>query len=138
MLKLQLLSIRKVCNGEIQVLPLVREEDEKMKIKVLMKRPDSHWYVTNVSNTLKNLQNLVGGYIETVTLLTPQAGRKGPVIICNEEGKLRGLPYNCTIFGEDFVGTILIAGVDGEEFGDLTDEQVKTLKPMLDNLRAMK
>ena len=98
-----------------------------MKIKVLMKRPDSHWYVTNVSNTLKNLQNLVGGYIETVTLLTPQAGRKGPVIICNEEGKLIGLPYNCRFFGEDFVGTILIAGVDGEEFADLTAQELEFL-----------
>ena len=108
-----------------------------MKIKVLMKRPDSGWYVTNVSNTLKNLQNLVDGYIETVTFAIDTPENK-LVIICNEEGKLKRLPYNCTIFGEDFVGTILIAGVDGEEFVDLTDDQVKTLKPMLDNLRVMR
>lgn len=108
-----------------------------MKIKVLMKRPDSGWYVTNVSNTLKNLQNIVGGYIETVTFCIDTPDNK-VLIICNEEGKLLGLPYNCTIFGEDFVGTILIAGVDGEDFGALTDEQVKTLKPRLNNLRAMK
>jgi len=96
------------------------------RIKVLMKRPDSGWYVTNVSNTLRNLQNLVGGYIETVTL-----AKDGPVLICNEEGKLRGLPFNCRICGEDFVGTILIAGVDGEEFSDLSDDMIKVLLPAL-------
>lgn len=38
------------------------------KIRVLMKRPDSDWYVTNISDTLENLQNTVDGYIETVTI----------------------------------------------------------------------
>jgi len=41
------------------------------------------------------------------------------VIICNEEGRLIGLPHCCTICGIDFVGTIVIAGVEGEEFADL-------------------
>ena len=38
------------------------------------------------------------------------------VIICNEEGRLRGLQHNCRIFFLDFVGPILIAGVDEDEF----------------------
>ena len=40
-------------------------------------------------------------------------------MICNEEGKLLDLPYNCMIAGEYFVGTILIAGEDGDEFDDV-------------------
>lgn len=44
------------------------------------------------------LQDIVDGYIETVrTMLMPYwAQEKGvtPVLIINEEGKLRGLPYN--------------------------------------------
>lgn len=108
-----------------------------MVIKCIAKRPDSKFYVTNVSDTLKNLQNFVGGYIEAVTFAIDTPENRF-AIICNEEGKLRGLPYNCTIFGEDFVGDILIVGIDGEDFAGLTDEQVKTLKPMLDKLRAMK
>ena len=108
-----------------------------MVIKCIAKRPDSKFYVTNVSNTLKNLQNFVGGYIEAVTFAIDTPENKF-AIICNEEGKIRNLPYNFTIFGEDFVGDILIVGVDGEEFAELTDDQVKTLKPMLDNLRSMK
>ena len=47
---------------------------------------------------LKDLQDIVEGYIETVgTMLAPGwAQEKGvtPVLIINEEGKIRGLPYN--------------------------------------------
>ena len=66
-----------------------------------------------VRRTLEELQATVGGYIETVTIATDA------VIICNEEGRLQGLPHNCRIFGVDFVGPILIAGVDEDEFSDL-------------------
>lgn len=37
-------------------------------------------------------------------------------IVCNEEGKIHGLPYNCAICGETFVGTILLVGVRGDTF----------------------
>ncbi|MBQ7145994.1 MAG: DUF3846 domain-containing protein [Lachnospiraceae bacterium] len=73
----------------------------EIKIRAIAKRPDSGWYVTNVANNLPNLQKWVGGYIETVTLFHDL------VIVCNEEGLLQGLPYNCTICGLKFVGDIL-------------------------------
>lgn len=83
------------------------------KIKVIIKRPDEPvGHVTTIAPTLENLQKLVDGYIETVTIGTV-------VIICNEEGRIRGLPYNCTVFGRGFVGTIVIAGTDGDEFGSV-------------------
>jgi len=82
------------------------------KIKVLAKRPDSNWYVTYLSNNLHNLQNFVDGYIETVTL-TPNT-----VLVCNEEGRLLNLPYNCTIDGIRFYGNVFVCGVDGDEFSD--------------------
>ena len=84
-----------------------------MKISVLIKDPGKRPRHVHIENSLKNLQTTVGGYIETVTLATDA------VIICNEEGRLRGLPYCCTICGVDFVGTVVIAGVAGEEFADL-------------------
>lgn len=74
------------------------------------RKPPKHVWITN---SLKNLQAYVGGYIETVTLA------EDLVIICNEEGRLLGLPYNCNICGVDFVGDIIIARVQGEEFADL-------------------
>lgn len=84
-----------------------------MKISVLSKRPGELPRHVRVENNLKNLQNYVGGYIETVTLVTDCA------VICNEEGRLMEMPYNCTIAGVDFVGPIPICGVAGEEFADL-------------------
>lgn len=76
-----------------------------------------------VPNDLHTLQDLVGGYIETVT-----AGvDPGVVLIANEEGVIRmDMEYNCVIRCKDasggfdcpFYGPILMVGVDGEEFAD--------------------
>ena len=83
------------------------------KIRVIIKRPDEiYGHVTNISDTLENLQNTVEGYIETVTI-------GDLVIICNEEGRLMNLPYNCRINNVDFVGTIIAAGINGDEFSDV-------------------
>ncbi len=87
-----------------------------MKISVLIKEPGKKPRHVNIENSLKNLQNTVGGYLETVTLADDC------VVICNEEGRIQGLPYCCTIAGVDFVGTVVIAGVAGEEFADLPGE----------------
>lgn len=83
------------------------------KIKVLIKEPWKNPRSVNISNSLENLQKTVGGYIETVSLC------KDLVVICNEEGRLKRLPWCCRISGVDFVGTIILCGIDGEEFGDI-------------------
>ena len=83
------------------------------KIRAIMKRPDEEFgHVTNISPSLKNLQRTVGGHIETVTLA------EDFVIICNEEGRIKGLPYNCEIAGIDFLGDIICLGIKGDEFAD--------------------
>lgn len=83
------------------------------KIKVIIKRPDEKYgHVTAISYTLKNLQNTVDGYIETLTL-------PGFTIICNEEGILLGLEENCKVYGFTFFGTIIAAGVKGDDFDDV-------------------
>lgn len=51
-------------------------------------------------------------------------------ILCDEEGRLKGKPYNTTVCGVPFVGTILIVGTSGEEFADLTEEQERALRDM--------
>lgn len=85
----------------------------KEVIQVLVKHPGVRPFLCTVPNDLEPLQKLVGGYIETVTISTDL------VVICNEEGRLMGLPYNCTIMGTSFVGTIIIAGREGCEFDDV-------------------
>ena len=90
------------------------------KIRAIIKRtgePVGH--MTDISNTLENLQNIVGGYIETVTC------PNGVVIICNEEGLMNMLPVNCTVFPRDWsarvtlVGDIIVVGSKGDEFADV-------------------
>ena len=71
-------------------------------MRVIYKAPGCVPEPRDIPNTLEELQATVGGYIETVTIASDA------VIICNEEGRLQGLPHNCRIFG-----------VDEDEFSDL-------------------
>lgn len=87
------------------------------KISALSKRPGEPPRHVWVSNNLEALQKAVEGYIEAITV--SRGDGRDLVIICNEEGKIRNMEYNATICGEDFVGPILIVGVDGEDFADL-------------------
>ncbi len=88
----------------------------KEYIEVLIKTPGSNMMrQARIKNDLNTMQDIVGGYIETVTAL------EDLVCICNEEGRIRGLPYNMCWLGIDLVGTVIFAGVDGDEFGDLPD-----------------
>lgn len=83
------------------------------KISVLIKEPGRNPRHVNISDTLENLQKTVGGYIETVTICSDL------VVICDEEGRLKGNEHCCEIGGVQFVGTVILAGVDGDEFADL-------------------
>ena len=82
-------------------------------MKAIRKKPGAQPEIIEVDNTLAALQTEVGGYIEVITL------PYGAALICNEEGRLRGLPYNCCVFGTSFVGTVLIVGTKGEKFCDV-------------------
>ena len=88
------------------------------KLRAIVKRTDEPYgHVCNISGSLKNLQKIVGGHIETVPV-----GSKH-VLIVNEEGKLRSLPFNFLMGRYDtIVGDTIVLGVQGEEFTDATLE----------------
>ena len=96
-------------------------------IKVIIKHPGCIPYINWIPNELSALQDIVGGYIEVVNLTSDVC------IICNEEGKLLDLDPNVKICGELFVGTIIIAGVDGEDFANVpaTWSTMRTAMPFL-------
>lgn len=88
------------------------------RIKVVIFEPGKAGRVDYIPNKLKNMQRVVGGHIESVHLT------RDMVIICNEEGRLKGLPENR--FG--ICGTFFVAGDDGgEDFVSLSREQVEIL-----------
>ena len=90
-------------------------------MKVIIKRPcDQFGEEATIPNTLKALQEAVGGYIET----TPTC-LSGLVMVVNEEGKLMGLPFNNTATDlarglyESIVGNAVIMEVKGSELAPL-------------------
>ena len=95
-------------------------------MKVLYKRPGMPPEVMEVENELKPLQNLVGGYIETVRL-------DDIVIIVNEEGKNIGLPANFYVEAIDdvIVGPAVFCRIDGDEFTDIGDNDIKWIRHRL-------
>ena len=83
----------------------------KGTIRILKKLPGEPWRWEVIDNTLEALQKAVDGPIECVNI-------GSDVLICNEEGKLRGMDKNILFRLELFVGPVLCAGTDGEEFTD--------------------
>ena len=103
-------------------------------IKVLVVEPEKEPYVKEISSGLSSLQKEVGGFIEAVYPF------EDPVaIICNEEGKLEGLPLNRALRDEDghvydiIAGTFLIAGLSEDNFCSLNDTQIEKFSSMYKN-----
>jgi hypothetical protein len=96
------------------------------QILVVIKEPGKAPIVEPLfDNTLEAFQNAVGGHIETVTLCTDL------VFICNEEGRLLGLPHNISVCGVDFCGTVLAASTQGEEFASIKAASVPMVMRLL-------
>ncbi|KTE90727.1 hypothetical protein AT727_23970 [Desulfitobacterium hafniense] len=90
------------------------------KIKVLMVEPMKEPYPAEVENTLEGLQKAVGGYIETVYL------EDNVVLVCNEEGKLIGLPGNRSLGNDIIAGTFFVASSnDDGDFVSLTEDKIR-------------
>jgi len=58
-------------------------------MKILVVEPMKEPYAKEIQGTLEEMQAIVGGYIQAVYPF------EDPVaVVCNDEGKLMGLPYN--------------------------------------------
>lgn len=94
---------------------------------VLVKTPEQQESMIKILNgkkkdIFKQMQEIVGGYIEQVKLSRTVS------VLCNEDGKPLGLPYNCSICGHDFVGTIIIVGTNKKGFCDIDLDTVAVYK----------
>ena len=99
---------------------------KEKKIKVLYVEPNKLPTEMIIDNTLEKKQELVGGYIQCACLLDDDTVS----LICNEEGKLDGLPLNRDIGYDKIAGPFIIVGDDFEngEFISLTDAQIEKYK----------
>lgn len=82
-------------------------------MKAICKKPGEPAEVVDIENSLKALQEAVGGYLESFTFAADAC------VLCDEEGRWKGYPHNTVICGVEFVGPILIVGVAGEDITDL-------------------
>lgn len=93
-------------------------------MKVFVKKPGEKLQYCEIENTLEALQAAVGGYIETVSVICQTLNENGKCIypgvcvICNEEGRLNGMEYNCEFDGVYYYGPILFVGTFDDEFDD--------------------
>lgn len=83
----------------------------------IIKNPGQPAFIRQIDNELSALQDLVGGYIQTINL----PGRI--IMIVNEEGKLMGLKPNFRLEHDLIVGTAVFVSADGEEFAGLSERQ---------------
>lgn len=92
------------------------------KIRILYVQPGKYPEERLVANELHPLQRLVGGYMQAVY---PWSKDKVE-LICNDSGKVDGLPLNRCIEDYDVIaGNFFICGFSREEFCSLTDKQFR-------------
>lgn len=88
-----------------------------MAQEIVQIMPPHRSYLEPFAGSLAVLFHKPRSAIETVTF--PDLG---VVVICNEEGRLLGLPYCCTIRGVDFVGCVAVFCPDGDTLRDVQYE----------------
>ena len=96
-------------------------------MKIFKINADNTFGEKEIENTLEAMHKEVGGYIETVTL--PIRSSKKYVVICNEEGRIRGLKDNVIaemMLDINFVGDIFICTLnDAGELADLPESDIE-------------
>ena len=96
------------------------------KIKVILLEPNKLARVTEIEHSLEAMQEIVLGDIQAVYPFEEEV-----CIVCNEEGKIDGLPLNRALYDENhevydiIAGPAFICDCSGESFGSLSEEQIK-------------
>lgn len=100
-------------------------------MRILVVEPGCVPYEKDIPSTLGAMQAVVGGIIQVIYPF------KEPVaLICNDEGKLLGLPPNRALrdgqgsIYDVVAGTFFLCGAPAgaEDFASLTDEQIQTFR----------
>lgn len=98
------------------------------KLKIVVKEPLMPPTVKEVESGLENFQDIVGGYIESISF-------GNYYLTLNEEGKLKGLKPNLKFPGDVVVGTVYVIKVDEDGYEEgLTDEEVSEVISMLEEI----
>lgn len=95
-------------------------------IEVLLVEPGQYARMATIGSSLEDMQKVVGGYIQEAPFF-----RDPVTLVCNEEGKISGLPLNRAIRDDDgkiidiVAGTFFICGAEGDHFSSIPKELQK-------------
>ena len=100
-------------------------------MKILSIQPGCRPEVREIDDTLETMRQMVGGLIQAIYPFEEPVA-----LICNDEGKLLGLPMNRGLRDEKgelydiLCGTFFLCGTSGEDFTSLTDGQIEKYQQM--------
>ena len=98
-------------------------------MKILVVEPMKTPTVQEIDGSLRSMQELVGGTIQAVYPFNDPVA-----LVCNDEGKLLGLPWNRALTDDHGVpydivcGTFFVVGIGDENFTSLTEQQIEKYK----------
>lgn len=100
-------------------------------MKILLVEPGKKPVLSEIDGSLKSMQKVVGGAIQVLYPFEEPVA-----LICNDEGKLLGLPLNRALRDADgqiydiVAGTFFLCGAptDSDSFESLTEEESLVLK----------
>ncbi len=93
-------------------------------MNVLLIEPEKAPREAEIGSGLKAMQDVVGGYIEAVYPYDDPVA-----LVCNEEGKLTGLPLNRKLEDYDIIaGTFFICGLSEDNFASLPPDLMEKYK----------
>ena len=90
-------------------------------MEVVLVEPGKEARLAEIGSDLKSLQAAVGGYIEAAYFFDDPVA-----LICNEEGKVYGMPYNRAVRDEagkvqDIIaGPFFVCGLGEDDFSSIT------------------
>ena len=102
-------------------------------MKILVIEPEKCPVVREIIDSLEEMQVIVGGYIQAIYPFADEVA-----LVCNDEGKLQGLPLNRALRDAEgkiydvISGTFFLctAPADSDDFQSLTDEQMAKYKAL--------
>jgi len=114
---------REDISDEYRITVSGSEPERDSTITVLVVEPGKEPYAKEIDSGLESLQHEVGGDIQAVYPFAEPVA-----IICNDEGKVMGMPLNRALRDDDgdiydiVAGTFMVVGLTDDSFGSLTPE----------------
>lgn len=109
-------------------------QDKRIRIFMLRVSPEGvacQGYLAEIDSSLESMQEIVGGYIQAVTL------NDNILVIMNDEGKINGLPPNRAWVSKRgevldiLCGNTFCCRSAGEDFGSIEEEDISVILEIL-------